>query len=92
MKQLYTSYILGAETRLRTQKDTIRVQGPLRKTLSGKQHPNLQDLRKTLGRLDTGFRQSVVAVLIQARFRDNRVIQILGVNGLLTVGDKLLPN
>ena len=34
------------------EKDTIRVQGQLRKTLSGKQQPNLQDLchaiKKTL--------------------------------------------
>ena len=33
---------------VRTHKDTIRVQGPLGKVLSDKQHSNLQDLEKLL--------------------------------------------
>ena len=48
---------------MRMNKDTIWVQG-LGKVLSGKQHPNLQDLGKLLllgeGCLDTGSRPSVV--------------------------------
>ena len=59
-------------------KDTIRVEGPRRKTLSGKQHSNLQDVMKTLllggWPFDTGYRSSVVVVLIQARLRDNCAI------------------
>ena len=34
--------------RIHTHNDTIRAQGPLGKVLSGKQHPNLQDLGKLL--------------------------------------------
>ena len=33
---------------MHTHKDTIRVQGPLGKVMSGKQRPNLQDLGKLL--------------------------------------------
>ena len=59
-----------ADKRLCTQKDTIRFQWSLGKLLSGKQHPNLQDLGQiwllgTLGdgRVVTGSRQSVVTGL-----------------------------
>ena len=42
VKVKYSYGSIVAEMRLRTMKDTIRVHGSLRKTLSGKQHPNLQ--------------------------------------------------
>ena len=62
------------------QNDTIRVQGLLRITQSGKQHPNLQIRRKTqlIGgwRFDIGSRPSVVVVLTQGSLRDNRAIKI----------------
>ena len=79
---------------MHTQKDTIRVQGPLSKTLSGKQHHNLQDMSKentvAWGRAvmihyRIQAKCSGAAVLIPARLRDNRAIQIFAVIGIVLI-------